>query len=98
MDKSGINRIFGVALIAAVIYFVGQILLLTVPVWGTGLLQRAVYLLFFIIYLPAAPFRLVVPRASPEVTLAVACFGWGVLFYFGGVLRRYLSARHLTGA
>ena len=91
-----IDKLFGVALIAAVIYFVGQLLLLTVPVSGTGNLQRAIYLLFFLIYLPAAPFRLVFPTASPEVSLAVACFGWGMLFSLGGVLRHHLSARRLT--
>ena len=95
---SGIGRFFGVALMVAVTYFVGQLVLAAVPVWGTGSLQRAVYLLFFIINLPAVPFRLLVPSASPEVSLAVACFGWGALFYFGGELRRYLSARRLTRA
>jgi len=92
------DRFFGVALLAAVIYFVGQILLVAVPVSGTGNLQRAIYLLFFIINLPALPFRLLFRSASPEVSLAVACFGWGALFYLGGVLRRCLSARRLTSA
>ena len=82
------TRFFGVALLVAVIYFVGQILFGAVPVSGTGNVQRAIYLLFFLINLPAVPFRLLYPRASPEVSLAVACFGWGALFYFGGVLRR----------
>ncbi|PYP19177.1 MAG: hypothetical protein DMD54_03505 [Gemmatimonadetes bacterium] len=92
------DRFFGVALLAAVIYFVGQILLVAVPVSGTGNLQRAIYLLFFIVNLPAFPFRLLFRSASPEVSLAVACFGWGALFYLGGVLRRRLSARRLTSA
>ena len=90
------GRFFGAALMAAVIYFVGQLVLEVAPVWGTGNLQRAVYLLFFIINLPAVPFRLLVPSASPEVSLAVGCFGWGAVFYVGGVLHRYLSARRLT--
>ncbi len=88
-----IGRFFGVALIVAVIYFVGQILFVAVPVSGTGTLQRAIYLLFFIIGLPAVPFRLLVPSASPEVSLAVACFGWGAAFLLGGELHRHLSAR-----
>src|SRR5206468_10551309 len=79
-------------MIVAVIYFVGQILFVAVPVSGTGNLQRVIYLLFFIISLPAVPFRLLFPRASPDVALAVACFGWGAVFYLGGVLRRRLSA------
>lgn len=87
------NKVFGVALFVAVLYFVGQTLLLTVPVWGTGQLQRAIYLLFVIIYLPALPVRLLVPQASPEVSLAVACFAWGALFYLGDVLRRHFGAR-----
>ena len=95
MDR---DRFFGVALLAAVIYFIGQILFVAVPVSSTGNLQRAIYLLFFIINLPAVPFRLLFPGASPEVSLGVACFGWGALFYLGGVLRRHLSARRLTGA
>ena len=94
----GIGRFFGAALMVAVTYFVGELVLEAVPVWGTGNLQRAVYLLFFIINLPAVPFRLLFPGASPEVLLAVACFAWGALFYFAGELRRYLSARRLTGA
>jgi len=44
-----------------VIYFIGQILFVAVPVSSTGNLQRAIYLLFFIINLPAVPFRLLVP-------------------------------------
>jgi len=28
------------------------------------------------------------------VALAVACLGWGAVFYLGGVLRRHLGARH----
>ena len=93
-----IGRFFGVAMIVAVIYFVGQILFVAVPVSGTGNLQRAIYLLFFIISLPAVPFRVLFRSASPEVSLAVACFGWGALFYLGGLLRRRLSARRLTRA
>jgi len=93
-----IGRFFGVALTVAVIYFVGQILFVAVPVSGTGNLQRAIYLLFFVINLPALPFRLLVPNASPDVTLAVACFAWAAVFYLGGVLRRHLSARRLTRA
>jgi uncharacterized membrane protein len=85
---SDLGRFFGAALTVAVIYFVGQILFVAVPVSGTGIVQRAIYLLFFIIHLPAVPFRLLFPSASPEVALAVACFGWGALFYIGGVLRR----------
>ena len=82
-----IGRFFGVALIVAVIYFIGQTLFVAVPVSGTGTLQRAIYLLFFIINLPAVPFRLLVPSASPDVSLAVACFGWGAVFYLGRKLR-----------
>ena len=93
-----IGRFFGVALAVAVIYFVGQIVLVAVPVSNTGNLHRAIYLLFFIINLPAVPFRLLFPSASPEVSLAVACFGWGAVFYLGGVLRRRLTARRLTSA
>jgi hypothetical protein len=92
------DRFFGVALVTAVIYFVGQILFVAVPVSGTGTVQRAIYLLFFLINLPAAPFRLLFAGASPEVSLAVACFGWGALFYLGGVLRRHLRARRSLGA
>jgi len=88
-----IDRFFGVALIAAVIYFVGQLLFLAVPVSGSGNLQRAIYLLFFIIQLPATPLRLLFPGASPDVSLAIACLGWGAVFYLGGVLRRHLGAR-----
>jgi hypothetical protein len=95
---SDIGRFFGVALIVAVMYLVGQILFVAVPVSGTGNLQRAIYLLFFIINLPAVPFRLLLPSASPEVSLAVACFGWGAVFYLGGVLRRRFGARRLTSA
>ncbi len=65
----------------AAIYFIGQILFVAVPVSGAGNFQRAIYLLFFIINLPALPFRLLFPAASPEVSLAVACFGWGAVFY-----------------
>jgi hypothetical protein len=88
-----IDRFFGVALIAAVIYFVGQLLFLAVLVSETGNLQRAIYLLFFVIQLPATPLRLLFPSASPDVSLAVACLGWGAVFYLGGVLRRHLGAR-----
>ena len=87
------GRFFGVALIVAVIYFLGQVLLVAVPVSGTGNLQRAIYLLFFIINLPAVPFRLLFRSASLEVSLAVACFAWAAVFYLGGVLRRHLSER-----
>jgi uncharacterized membrane protein len=96
--NADLGRFFGVALIVAVIYFVGQILFVAVPVSGTGNVQRAIYLLFFIINLPAVPFRLLFPSASPDVSLAVACFGWGAVFYLGGVLRRRISARRLTRA
>ena len=96
--RTNIGRFFGVALIVAVIYFVGQILFVAIPVSGTGNPQRAIYLLFFIINLPAVPFRLLFPGASPEVALAVACFGWGAVFYLAGVLRRRLRARRLTRA
>ena len=92
------TRFFGVALLVAATYFVGQILFDAVPISGTGNVQRAIFLLFFLINLPAVPFRLLYPGASPEVSLAVACFGWGALFYFGGVLRRRLAARRLTNA
>ena len=85
------TRFFGVALAVAVIYFVAETLFDVVPVSG-------IYLLFFIINLPAAPFRLLFPSASPEVSLAVACLGWGALFYCGGVLRQRLSARRATSA
>lgn len=88
------NRFFGVALAVAVVYFVSELLFDAVPVSGTGNLHRAIYFLFFIINLPAAPFRLVFPGASPEVSLAVACLGWGALFYVGGVLRRRGRGNH----
>jgi uncharacterized membrane protein len=96
--NADLGRFFGVALIVAVVYFLGEILFVAVPVSGTGSVQRAIYLLFFIISLPAVPFRLLFPSASPDVSLAVACFGWGAVFYLGGVLRRRLSARRLTRA
>ena len=92
------TRFFGVALAVAVIYFVAETLFDVVPVSGTGNVHRGIYLLFFIINLPAAPFRLLFPSASPEVSLALACLGWGALFYFGGVLRRRLNARRATSA
>ena len=90
------TRFFGIALLVAVIYFVGQIVFDAVPVSSTGNVQRAIYLLFFLINLPAVPFRLLFPSASPEVSLVVACFGWSALFYLGGGLRRRLAARRLT--
>jgi len=48
LKSLGQGQVFGVALVAAVIYFIGQMLFVAVPVSSTGSLQRAIYLLFFI--------------------------------------------------
>jgi hypothetical protein len=74
------NRVFGVALIVAVAYFIGELLFRTFTI-PLGLVRVGAALVG-IIFAPALPIRLVV-RMSPTVALIIACLGWGVLVQIG---------------
>lgn len=83
---STINRVFGVAMTVAVLYFSGELVVrtFTLPV---SVLRVGSALLPFL-FAPALPVRLLFPRLTLTVYLFVACLGWGMLVQLSVLIRR----------
>ena len=87
---SAINRVFLVAMIVAVLYFSGELVVrtFTLPLHILSVGSALVPFLFA----PALPVRLLFPRLSLTLYLTVACLGWGLLAQLYVLIRRRLRA------
>ena len=87
---SAINRVFGVEMTVAVLYFCGELVVrtFTLPV---SVLRVGSALVPFL-FAPALPVRLLFPGLSLTVYLFVACLGWGLLAQLYVLISRRLRA------